>query len=74
MAFETSQFKMRKPPLQEKMTIKNRKLFSVITLLFNNLNIKMLKKHLFCYAKEPILQGNSACFALQNRHYYNIKA
>ena len=34
----------------------------------------MLKKHLFCYAKEPILQGNNACFALQNRHYYNIKA
>ncbi len=47
--------------------------FSQENLSHNFLIIKALQYRLFYLAKEPVLHGKRAYFALQNRHYYNAK-
>ena len=42
-------------------------------LLSNHLFINVLQYPLFCVVKEPVLYDKSACFASQNRRFYNIK-
>ena len=41
--------------------------------LFCKENFAEKSSSLFQHVKEPILHGNSACFALQNRHYCIVK-